>query len=108
MLYWGTLLAIAGAGSFGAQFTLTSVSASYYPTPIRATGMGWVSAAGRTGSIAGPTVIGLLMAHLPPSALLGLLTAPMLVCASAILMMPWALRAGGGPAPMAAAEPQTP
>ena len=108
VLYWGTLLAIAGAGSFGAQFTLTSVSASYYPAPIRATGMGWISAAGRTGSIAGPTLIGLLMAHLPSSALLGLLMAPMLVCAGGIIMMPWALRAGGGPAPVAAAEPRTP
>lgn len=106
---WGTLLAIAGAGAFGAQFTLTSMSASYYPAPIRATGMGWVSAAGRTGSIAGPTVIGLLMAHLPPSALLGLLTLPMLICAAAITAMPWALRTGGGPLPPGAgeAQPQT-
>ncbi|MEO6340080.1 MAG: MFS transporter [Caulobacteraceae bacterium] len=104
VLYWGSLLAIAGAGSFGSQFTLTSVTASYYPAPIRATGMGWISAAGRTGSIAGPTIIGLLMASLPPSALLGLLTAPMLACAAAVTLLPWALKAGGGP-PVVSAEP---
>jgi AAHS family benzoate transporter-like MFS transporter len=107
VLYGGGLLAIAGAGSFGAQFTLTSVTASYYPAPIRATGMGWISAAGRTGSIAGPTIIGLLMASLPSSALLGLLTAPMLMCAAAVTLLPWALRTGGAPAPVAEAEPPT-
>ena len=108
VLYWGSLLAVAGAGAFGAQFTLTAVSASYYPAEIRATGMGWISAAGRTGSIAGPTVIGLLMAALPSSALLGLLTVPMVICAAAVFLIPWALRTGGGPAPIGPAKLQTP
>ena len=84
------------------------MSASYYPAEIRATGMGWISAAGRTGSIAGPTVIGLLMAALPSSALLGLLTVPMLICAAAVFLIPSALRTGGGPAPVGAAKLQTP
>jgi AAHS family 4-hydroxybenzoate transporter-like MFS transporter len=97
-LGWGTLILLAGAGAFGAQFTLTSVSASYYPGPIRATGLGWTSAMGRVGSIAGPTVIGLLMAQsLPTATVLALLTAPMAICAVAVTLLPWTLRNGDEP-----------
>jgi MFS transporter, AAHS family, 4-hydroxybenzoate transporter len=47
----------------GGQASLNTLSATYYPTAIRATGVGWALGIGRTGSILGPSLGGLLIAH---------------------------------------------
>ena len=41
---------------------LISLSALFYPTPIRSTGVGWALGMGRVGSFVGPLVVGVLLA----------------------------------------------
>ena len=45
----------------GAQAGLNAIAAMFYPTAIRATGVGWALGVGRVGSIVGPSVGGLLL-----------------------------------------------
>jgi len=62
-----TLLAVtivcAGVGIIGGQNTSHALTAEFYPTRIRATGVGWALGIGRIGSIVGPTVGGYLLAR---------------------------------------------
>jgi AAHS family 4-hydroxybenzoate transporter-like MFS transporter len=51
----------AGMGVIGAQTISNAMSADYYPTAIRATGVGWCLGIGRVGSILGPTLGGHLL-----------------------------------------------
>ena len=46
----------------GAQAGINALSAMYYPTVIRSTGVGWALGIGRIGSIVGPTIGGLMLA----------------------------------------------
>jgi AAHS family 4-hydroxybenzoate transporter-like MFS transporter len=55
----------------GSHYGIISISGTFYPTTHRALGTGWVSAAGKVGSVAGPWLGGLIMAavlasHIPP------------------------------------------
>lgn len=52
------LVAIAGACSIGAQIIVCAFAAQFYPTAIRATGVGWGLGVGRLGAITGPMIIG--------------------------------------------------
>jgi AAHS family 4-hydroxybenzoate transporter-like MFS transporter len=45
----------------GAQAGLNALAASFYPTPIRSTGVGWALGIGRLGSIVGPMLGGVLL-----------------------------------------------
>jgi AAHS family 4-hydroxybenzoate transporter-like MFS transporter len=47
-----------GFGSTG----LIALAATFYPTPIRSTGVGWSVGMGRVGSFVGPLVVGALLA----------------------------------------------
>jgi AAHS family 4-hydroxybenzoate transporter-like MFS transporter len=51
-----------GIGTVGAQNGNNGVAAKFYPTAIRATGVGWALAVGRIGSILGPLIGGVLLA----------------------------------------------
>ncbi len=55
-----TILA-AGCGVIGGQSSANALSAEFYPTPIRSTGVGWALGIGRIGSIIGPLLGGLLL-----------------------------------------------
>ncbi len=56
------LAAIALAGGVLAAWpVILSYAAELYPTRIRATAVGWASAAGRTGAILSPVLLGLLL-----------------------------------------------
>jgi len=60
------LLAGAGLAGFmivGAQFGLYAIFPQYYPPDGRSTGSGAGVAAGRVGSVVGPSVAGLLLGH---------------------------------------------
>lgn len=46
-----------------ASTSLIALSAIYYPTPIRSTGIGWAIGMGRFGSFVGPLLIGALLGH---------------------------------------------
>lgn len=56
------LIFVAGLGVVGTQATIAVLAATYYPTALRSTGVGWTSGIGRLGSILGPVVGGLLLA----------------------------------------------
>jgi AAHS family 4-hydroxybenzoate transporter-like MFS transporter len=53
----------AGVGVIGGQTVSNALSADYYPTAIRATGVGWSLGIGRVGSILGPTLGGYLLSY---------------------------------------------
>ena len=75
-----------GAGTVGAQNCNNGIVAKFYPTEIRATGIGWALAVGRIGSIIGPAVGGLLLAT-GPDAIFVFAMVPPLVAAAAYLVM---------------------
>jgi AAHS family 4-hydroxybenzoate transporter-like MFS transporter len=52
----------AGVFSIGAQMCTIGLSASFYETSLRATGVGWAIGIGRIGSIIGPVLGGVLIA----------------------------------------------
>jgi len=51
----------AGCGVIGGQSSANALSAEFYPTPIRSTGVGWALGIGRVGSIIGPLLGGALL-----------------------------------------------
>lgn len=53
----------AGVGVIGGQNASHALSAEFYPTAVRSTGVGWALGIGRIGSIIGPIVGGYLLAQ---------------------------------------------
>jgi AAHS family 4-hydroxybenzoate transporter-like MFS transporter len=83
-LLMGTIF-IAGFFTIGGQTALNAVTASFYPTQVRATGVGYALGFGRIGSIVGPLVGGALVAaHWTPTALFAASATPSLVAALAL------------------------
>jgi len=77
-----------GIGTVGAQNGNNGVAAKFYPTSIRATGVGWALAVGRIGSILGPSIGGILLATKVDMRTIFLFAAiPPLVAAAAYLFM---------------------
>jgi AAHS family 4-hydroxybenzoate transporter-like MFS transporter len=62
---WVLLIAAFCAGFCisGAQKSVIALAAIFYPAPIRSTGIGWALGIGRLGGIAGPLLIGALLAY---------------------------------------------
>jgi AAHS family 4-hydroxybenzoate transporter-like MFS transporter len=52
----------AGFCIVGGQIAANALTATYYPTAIRSTGMGWALGVGRIGSIVGPLIGGAMLA----------------------------------------------
>ena len=57
---------VAGWCVVGSQPGLNALAATYYPTYLRSTGVGWALGVGRIGSIVGPLVGGLLLSQNTP------------------------------------------
>lgn len=57
-----TAIFAAGFCMVGGQIAANALAATFYPTSIRATGVGWALGIGRIGSIVGPLVGGALLA----------------------------------------------
>jgi AAHS family 4-hydroxybenzoate transporter-like MFS transporter len=84
---WWVLLFFVGSGISGNQFALNALSATYYPTLIRATGIGWAASVGRIGAILSPIIGGwILQMNVAPFAVLGMLVVPVLMCAIGVFM----------------------
>ncbi|ACL57350.1 MFS transporter [Methylobacterium nodulans] len=101
------LLAVAvfGAGFCvaGSQIGINALSASYYPTANRATGVAWANAVGRIGSVVGSMVgASLLGLGLGLPATFGLVAVPALVAAISIVLKG---RLGAPVLPVAAPAP---
>jgi len=52
---------VAGFCIVGGQIAANALAAGFYPTSVRATGVGWALGMGRVGSIVGPLVGGMLL-----------------------------------------------
>ena len=52
---------LLGFLAIGAQAGLNALAASYYPTAVRSTGIGWALGVGRIGSIVGPLMGGMFL-----------------------------------------------
>jgi AAHS family 4-hydroxybenzoate transporter-like MFS transporter len=84
---------MAGYGVAGGQTAINALSASYYPTDLRATGIGAGLGIGRIGAIIGPVVGGVLMSrHLPSQRLFQVAAVPALISAIAMVGMHWPLK----------------
>jgi AAHS family 4-hydroxybenzoate transporter-like MFS transporter len=78
------MLATFGAGCavIGGQTNLHSMAGRFYPTFIRANGVGWANGVGRIGSILGPVIGGVLIGLDLPSSQLFLCAAVPPLCAA--------------------------
>ncbi|SHN79010.1 MFS transporter [Bradyrhizobium erythrophlei] len=56
-----TAIFVAGFCIVGGQIAANALAAGFYPTSVRATGVGWALGMGRIGSIVGPLVGGMLL-----------------------------------------------
>lgn len=92
-------IAVAGFVVVGSQMTLGTLSATLYPTRIRATGSSWAFGVARLLSIVGPLAGGvMLQARWPLSDVFFVAAVPMLFAAIAVMLMSRAarLRSGAG------------
>jgi AAHS family 4-hydroxybenzoate transporter-like MFS transporter len=104
-----TVVFLAGFGVVGGQTAVNALSATYYPTDLRATGIGAGLGIGRIGAIIGPVVGGVLMSqHLPSQKLFLVAAVPASVSAVVMVAMHWVLKAQKQPVPATtAAAPVT-
>ena len=73
---------VAGFCVVGGQIGANALAAGFYPTSLRATGVGWALGIGRIGSIIGPLVGGLLLAAKWSASAVFLAAAAAALCAS--------------------------
>ena len=66
----------------GGQIAANALTAGYYPTSVRATGVGWALGIGRVGSIIGPLVGGILIDRKWSTGTLFMTAAAAAACAS--------------------------
>jgi MFS transporter, AAHS family, 4-hydroxybenzoate transporter len=78
----GVAIFAAGFCIIGGQIAANGLTAGFYPTSIRATGVGWVLGIGRIGSIVGPVVGGLLLGAKWSAAAVFLAAAGAALCAA--------------------------
>jgi len=85
---------VAGWCIVGGQPGLNALAATYYPTDMRSTGIGWGLGWGRTGAFVGPQLWGLVSNWQPQSVFL-VFAVPAAISAVAMLIMHGLLRAAG-------------
>ncbi len=78
----------AGGGIVGGQVTANAYAAAFYPTYIRATGVGWALGIGRVGAVVGPGVGGIMLAlHWSRSSIFIASAVPALIAVLAVLAL---------------------
>jgi MFS transporter, AAHS family, 4-hydroxybenzoate transporter len=83
---------VAGWCTIGAQPGLNALSATFYPTYLRSTGVGWGLGIGRIGAIVGPIIGGQLLAQQwTPTALFYVAAIPAAAAAVGTLALKWAI-----------------
>jgi MFS transporter, AAHS family, 4-hydroxybenzoate transporter len=83
----GTVAFFLGLFVTGAQAGINVLAASFYPTAIRSTGLGWALGVGRIGSIVGPLLAGMMLSFgWQPRQLLIAGAVPALIAASTVLL----------------------
>ncbi|MBR0820644.1 MFS transporter [Bradyrhizobium liaoningense] len=72
----------------GGQIASNALTATFYPTAIRSTGVGWALGIGRIGSIVGPLIGGVMLARdMGPQLLFGAAAVPALIAAAAAFVL---------------------
>jgi AAHS family 4-hydroxybenzoate transporter-like MFS transporter len=87
-----TVVFVAGIGIVGGQAGVNALSATYYPTDLRSTGIGAGLGIGRIGSIIGPTLGEYMRAEWPVHQLFYAAAVPALVAALVLLFFRNALK----------------
>ncbi|HLZ03156.1 MAG TPA: MFS transporter [Bradyrhizobium sp.] len=101
LVYFGAMFAVGAIGQFGQSAVLVSIAifaagfcvvggqiaanalaAGFYPTSVRASGVGWALGIGRVGSIIGPLVGGMLLAAKWSTAAVFIAAAAAALCAA--------------------------
>jgi MFS transporter, AAHS family, 4-hydroxybenzoate transporter len=78
----------AGAGIMGGQTSLIVLAGAFYPTFIRATGVGWGLGIGRIGAIIGPLIGGWMVANeWSPHEIFMVAALPPIIVAALLLLM---------------------
>jgi len=78
----------AGAGIVGGQTGANALAASFYPTYIRSTGVGWALGIGRIGSIVGPIFGGVMLSlHWPLTTVFLAAAIPSFIGGASIFLM---------------------
>jgi AAHS family 4-hydroxybenzoate transporter-like MFS transporter len=96
---------VAGFCIVGGQIAANALTAAFYPTSVRATGVGWALGMGRIGSIVGPLVGGVLLGlkwsagELFMTAAFAALCAALAAFSLGRLALDWAEAASAPPAP---------
>jgi AAHS family 4-hydroxybenzoate transporter-like MFS transporter len=83
---------VAGFGVLGGQAALNALAASFYPTALRATGVGAASGVGRTGSVIGPLLAEIMRSRWTTEQLFLAAAVPALISALAIVSLRPAMR----------------
>lgn len=78
---------VLGVSIQGSQGGLSALAASFYPTAIRSTGVGWTQGIGRIGSIVGPVLGGILLQREWSTQQIFLAGAGPVLCAAAAVML---------------------
>jgi len=88
-LVWAlAVIFLSGVTLMGGAFAMNAVTAAFYPTTVRSTGLGWGLAIGRLGAIFGPMAIGAaLAANRAVGEIFFLVAVPGVFCALAILLL---------------------
>lgn len=87
---WQLVLAafLAGFCISGGQKSVIALAAIYYPSAIRSTGVGWALGIGRLGGVAGPLLIGTMLAYqLAAPKILYAAAVPMLLAGALIMLI---------------------
>ncbi len=100
------MIFVTGFCAIGAQATVNALATQYYPTEVRATGLGWMLSVGRGGSLFGPLIGGwLLLLGWTAAGLFSTLALPVLLCVLGTALLHRSLRARAALQPAAAAGP---
>jgi AAHS family 4-hydroxybenzoate transporter-like MFS transporter len=87
LVWLAAITFIAGVCMNGAQSSLPTLAAAFYPTSGRATGVAWMLGVGRFGGILGAFSGGLLLqANIGFSTIFALLAVPSLIAAAALMV----------------------
>jgi AAHS family 4-hydroxybenzoate transporter-like MFS transporter len=83
-------ISIVGFCVMGGQSALNALAATYYPTAVRTTGIGWAMGIGRLGSILGPLIGGeLMLLNWPIKHLFLAAAVPTLIAVAASVLFWW-------------------
>jgi MFS transporter, AAHS family, 4-hydroxybenzoate transporter len=88
---------VAGWCVLGSQVGINALAATFYPTSLRSSGVGWGLGVGRAGAIVGPVIGGELMRrHWPTSQIFLAAAMPAAISAAAMFSMRWAVKRAEG------------